>query len=90
MTKMYAVRILDAAVADLERLDRAAARRIVRRLQWLAENLDGIKPTPLVGELSGLYRLRVGDYRVIYEILREEPLIVVHAIGHRREIYRKK
>ena len=87
---MYTVRMLDAAVADLERLDRAVARRIVRRLQWLAENLEAIKPVPLVGELSGLYRLREADYRIIYEILHEEKPIVVHCIGHRRDIYRKR
>jgi mRNA interferase RelE/StbE len=87
---MYSVRILKAAVGDLQRLDRAVARRIVRRLQWLAENLDAIKPIPLAGELSGLYKLREGDYRIIYEILHEERLILVHCVGHRRDVYRKK
>jgi len=87
---MYSVRMLEGATQDLQRLAQVVARRIVRRLQWLAENLDRIKPTPLVGELSGLYKFRAGDCRVIYEILREESLIVVHAIGHRREICRKK
>ncbi len=87
---MYSVRILKAATRDLQRLDRAVARRIVRRLRWLAENLDAIRPIPLAGELSGLYKLREGDYRIIYEILHEERLILVHCIGHRREIYRKK
>ncbi len=90
MTDTYTVRMLAAAAADLERLDRAVAGRIVRRLQWLAKNLEHIKPTPLVGELSGLYKLRTGDYRVIYEILRQESLIVIHAIGHRSEVYRKQ
>jgi mRNA interferase RelE/StbE len=54
----------------------------------LAENLDDLKPEGLTGELAGFYKLRVGDYRVIYEILRVEQIIVVHLIGHRREIYR--
>ena len=87
---MYSVRILKAATRDLQRLDRAVARRIVQRLRWLAENLDAIRPIPLAGELSGLYKLREGDYRIIYEILHEERLILVHCIGHRRDIYRKK
>jgi len=50
-------------------------------------------PEALSGDLKGLkgfYKLRVGDYRVIYEILYEERTIVVHAIGHRRDIYRKR
>lgn len=87
---MYSVRILKAAARDLERLDTATARRIVRRIRWLAENLDAIKPKPLTGELIGLYKLRKGNYRVVYEILHDEKVILVHCIGHRREIYRKK
>lgn len=87
---MYSVQILKAAARDLERLDTAVARRIVRRLQWLVENLHVIRPEPLAGNLAGLYKLREGNYRIIYEILREEKLILVHSIGHRREIYRKK
>jgi len=85
----YSVRMLEGATRDLQRLDRAVARRIAGRLQWLAENLDAIKPVPLAGELSGLYKLRTGVYRVIYEILREERLIVVHCIGHRSDIHRR-
>lgn len=41
-------------------------------------------------DLAGFYKLRVGDYRVIYEILHEEQMIVIHEVGHRREIYRKR
>jgi mRNA interferase RelE/StbE len=87
---MYSLRILDAATGELADLDRQVASRIVRRAQWLAENIEAIKPLPLTGELSGLYKLRVGDYRVVYEILSAEHTIVIHAIGHRREIYRSR
>jgi mRNA interferase RelE/StbE len=44
----------------------------------------------LSGGLAGFYRLRVGDLRVIYEILDREQTLIVHAIGHRRDIYRKR
>lgn len=43
----------------------------------------------LTGEFEGLFKLRVGDYRVVYELIHEEKLILIHAIGHRRDIYRK-
>lgn len=85
---MYRLRILDAAVQDLKALDRQVASRIVKRIHWLAENFNSLKPQALTGSLADLYKLRVGDYRVIYEVIRSESLIVVHAIGHRREIYR--
>jgi mRNA-degrading endonuclease RelE of RelBE toxin-antitoxin system len=40
--------------------------------------------------IDGFYKLRVGDYRVIYEILYDEQTIVIHAVGHRKDIYRKR
>ncbi len=85
---MYQLRLLDAAVEDLARLDKPVARRIVKRLSWFIENFDLIQLVPLTGNLAGLYKLRVGDYRVIYEILYDEHLILVHFLGHRREVYR--
>jgi len=65
---MYRVRILDAATRELERLDRLVGRRIVERINWLAANFETIRPEALTGDLAGFYKLRVGDYRVLYEI----------------------
>ena len=87
---MYRLRILDAAIRDLMRLDKSVAQRIVKRINWLAENLDNIKPEPLTGDLTGFYKFRVGDYRVLYEILQDEQILVIHQIGHRREVYRRR
>ena len=86
---MYRIRILDAAARDLAKLDKPIARRIVRRINWLAENLDDLQPEALTGDLSGFFKLRAGDYRILYELLRDEQTIVIHLIGHRREIYRR-
>ena len=86
----YRVRILKVASQDLARLDKPTGRRIVQRINWLSANLDAIRLEALTGDLAGLYKLRVGDYRVIYEVLWDEETIVIHAIGHRREIYRKR
>ena len=85
---MYDIQFLDAAIDDLSRLDGAIARRIVARLNWLVENLGGVEPIPLKGNLSGLFKLRVGDFRVLYQPLHQEQLLVVHQIGHRRDVYR--
>ncbi len=86
----YRIRILKAASQDLERLDKPTGRRIVQRINWLAANLDAIRLEALTGDLAGLYKLRVGDYRIIYQVLWDEETIVIHAVGHRREIYRKR
>ena len=87
---MYRIRILDTALRELADLEKPVARRIVGRINWLGTHLDAIRPEALTGELAGLHKLRVGDYRVIYEILRDERTLIIHAIGHRRDIYRKR
>ncbi len=86
----YHIRILDTATRELAKLDKPSGHRIVKRIHWLAVNLDNIKPEALTGDLAGLYKLRAGDYRIVYEILHDEQAIVIHIIGHRREIYRRR
>jgi mRNA interferase RelE/StbE len=86
----YGVEFRQEAVDRLRHLDKAVAQRILRRLKWLAENFDTLTPEVLTAELKGLFKLRVGSYRVIYEINRKERLLIVHLVGHRKDIYKKK
>ena len=86
---MYRIRIIPAATRDLERLDKSIARRIAERINWLAAHLEDIRPEALTGDLAGFYKFRVGDYRVVYEILSAESVIMIHQIEHRRDIYRR-
>jgi mRNA interferase RelE/StbE len=87
---MYQIRIQDSAARELAQLDKQVARRLVKRIRWLAANVEAVKPDALTGDLAGFYKLRVGDYRVAYEILHSEQVIVIHLIGHRREIHRRQ
>jgi len=87
---MFAPRILKSASRELKRIDPPIAQRIVDRIRWLAENFERITAEPLKGNLAGFSKLREGDYRIIYEVLRKEQLIVVHHIGHRSEIYKRE
>ncbi len=87
---MYHVSILDDAEHDLEQLDKTIAKRVTKRIGWLAENLDQIKPESLSGEWARFFKLRVSDYRIIYKIAHDEQLITVYRIRHRREVYREK
>lgn len=84
---MYEIEFHRRAMQDLGRLDRAVANRILAKIRWLAANLDGIKPELLVGQYQGLLKLRVGDYRVIYQVDRERNVLRIELVGHRREIY---
>ncbi|GAX34657.1 type II toxin-antitoxin system RelE family toxin [Nodularia sp. NIES-3585] len=61
--------------------------RVLNKIEWLTVNFEQISTLPLTGEWSGFYKLRVGDYRVIYEFDIENQLIIIARIGHRREIY---
>ncbi|BAY31200.1 hypothetical protein NIES2107_30590 [Nostoc carneum NIES-2107] len=83
----YLVEYEPEALADLEKLTKAVCERIVNKINWLAENFDQITPQPLTAELSGFYKLRIGDYRVIYEFDSEKKTIFIDRVGHRREIY---
>jgi len=76
----------EEAVRDLEKLDRQVAERILRKLEWFSKNFERIVPEPLGGEFKGTYKLRVGDWRVIYTV--EGDIMVIQGIGHRREIYK--
>lgn len=87
---MYSIRILKPASKELEALDRSIAKRIADRIQWVAAHLDSTKLYPLKGELNGLYKIREGSYRILFEVLRNEQTIVIHAIGHRRDIYKRR
>jgi mRNA interferase RelE/StbE len=81
---MWEIEFLPRAAEDFTNLDDAVAGRELKKLRWLAGNFDAIKPEPLVGRFEGLLKLRVGDYRIIYQALREANTIRVHVVGHRR------
>jgi len=87
---MYSVGFTADAEADLARLDIPAAQRVLRKLHWLAENFDVIKPEALTGQWGGMFKLVVGDYRVLYTFDRTVQSIVVHFVKHRREVYKLK
>jgi mRNA interferase RelE/StbE len=78
------------AERQLSKLDRAVQQRL---LNWLADRLEGCKDPrhfgePLKGGLAGLWRYRVGDYRIICELQDDRLVVVAIAIGHRRQVYR--
>jgi len=86
---IYQVEIRPEALKDLDDLDINIGKRILRKLDWLRANFSYITPEPLKGEFKGLYKLRLGDYRILYTYDNEKNIISVHYIGHRREIYKQ-
>jgi mRNA interferase RelE/StbE len=68
-------------------LDPPVAQRILNRLNWLAENCESVNHYALTGQHAGKFRLRIGDYRAMYWLDRENRRIEVESIGHRSEVY---
>ena len=83
----YELRLTASAKHDIRRLDKQAARRIMTKLLELAENASTTKHKALTGNLSGLFSLRVGQYRALYLLKHDKQLLVVEKIGHRRDVY---
>jgi mRNA interferase RelE/StbE len=82
----YTVVFLEKAQEELTRLPQKAISKIIEKIDRLAENPNNIKSKKLIG--SPFYRIRVGDYRVIYEMENEILLITIISVGHRKNIYR--
>ena len=82
----YRVTLSPMAVRQLRKLDAHVRRRIQAALDLLAEQPRPPSATQLVGG-SGEWRVRTGDYRIVYEIEDDHLLVLVLRLGHRREIY---
>lgn len=86
----WAIEFVPAAAKELEKLGRAEAARIIETLETRIAVLDDPRQlgSALTGELGGLWRWRIGDYRVVARIEDERITILVVRIAHRREVYR--
>jgi mRNA interferase RelE/StbE len=84
---MYAVRFKKSAEKELERLPRQIVRRIGKAIDSLAENPRPAGSKKLEGQKEALWRIRVGDYRVIYLVEDVIKIVEIRRIGHRKDIY---
>ena len=83
---IYSVSIKQSAAKALEKVVREDRLRVIAAIDQLKTN-----PTAggvLKGEFSGLRRIRIGSYRVVYEVQDQKLVVLVIRIGHRREVYR--
>ena len=86
----WTVEYTDTAKGQLRKLDKQSARRILDFLDERVAQRDDPRSTgkALTGPLGGLWRYRVGDFRVICEIQDGELRVLVVELGNRREVYR--
>ena len=83
----YSVEVKRSAIRELRRLSPEIATRIWPRIRGLADNPRPRGTAKLSGEVDA-YRIRVGDYRVLYEVDDGRRLVSIRQIRHRREAYR--
>ncbi len=83
----YAITFARSARKELESLDASVVRRIFPRIQALAQEPRPRGCRKLHNE-PNLWRIRIGNYRVIYAIYDKERIVDISAVRHRREVYR--
>jgi mRNA interferase RelE/StbE len=85
----YRVEFAPRAQRDFKALDGSIRARIARRIDSLAQNPYPQAIKKIEGE-DDLYRLRVGEYRILYQVKGKVLLVLIVGIGHRRDIYRRR
>jgi len=90
--KTYRLQYSYEASKDLLRLDKAIARRIAQKIKSLTDSPEPLSTAKsLSGNLSGLFRYRIGDYRAIFEMNDKGiiTILTILTIKHRKDIYQK-
>ncbi|MEO5657787.1 MAG: type II toxin-antitoxin system RelE/ParE family toxin [Nitrospiria bacterium] len=84
---VYTIEFKPSAARDLAKLQQDIQKRIAAKINALAREPRPPGVETLAGQ-DGLLRLRVGDYRILYQVLNKVLTILVVRIRHRREVYR--
>lgn len=84
----YQIQITTRAQKDLKKLPTSIRKRIVQAAIQLEANRYPQQFKPLMGKEIAQFRLRVGDYRILYDVYEESKIVLILRIGHRRDIYK--
>jgi len=84
----WKVKFTIEAEEDLDKLDKQIRNRVIGKILWLKDNFDQLLPLPLGGKWQGFFKLRVGDWRIIYEVEDLKKQITIHRIDRRDKIYK--
>lgn len=83
----YRVELKPSAASQVRKLERGVQKRILAKLDQLRDNPKPSGVQKMVGA-ADLYRVRVGDYRIVYTIVDDQLLVLVLAVGDRKDVYR--
>jgi mRNA interferase RelE/StbE len=88
---MYQIKTTPTFDKDLRKLDRQVAKRIIKKIEWLASQSEipifSVKYLPK--DLEGLQKYRVGDWRILFWLDRKKKEIVLYGVNHRKSVYKR-
>ena len=84
----YTVKFKKSAAKALSKLPRSAQKRIADKINGLEKELPSPETTKMKGN-NPFHKVRVGDYRIIYEIQNDILVILIVKIGNRKDVYRQ-
>ncbi|HEY4506392.1 MAG TPA: type II toxin-antitoxin system RelE/ParE family toxin [Candidatus Paceibacterota bacterium] len=73
----------------VKKLDKETKVQVADKIEWLVYHFDEVNHIPFHQSLDGFFKLRVGNWRVVYEAEYDKLLITVHDVDHRSKIYKK-
>lgn len=83
----YSIQIKGSAARELGRIPQQSRGLLIDAIESLRQ--QPMRGSPLRGNLRGLRRLRVGNYRIVYELRQDELTVLVVRVGHRSSAYRQ-
>ena len=85
----WSVEFTMEAEKDISSLDKQIKKRILEKLDWLENNFGGVLPAVLTADFRDYFKLRVGDWRVFYQVDWRRNILTVKYIDHRSKAYKR-
>ena len=86
----WSVDFTSEAKNDLNKLDENLQKRIIEKLDWLQVNFNNIIPSALGEDWQRYFKLRVGDWRLLYKVDWSKSLIIIYIIDRRDKVYKRR
>ena len=85
----FRIELTEEAQSDIRKLETRLQNRILDKLEWMGVNATLLRHQSLQGnKWKNTFKYRIGDYRIIYHLNRQDRVLTVLKVGHRRDVYR--
>jgi mRNA interferase RelE/StbE len=83
---LYKVKLSNKAVKELDKIDFQMVKKLFDKMKTLGDNPKPIGSIKLKGENA--YRIRLGNYRIIYEVIEHSKQVLIYKVAHRKDVYK--